>query len=101
MEPDNLVLQPRDVRFDWSALPMHWVPDEPVTTHVMNVLHLLLPEGERWFDEDAVIRRALVVGTPGDTLAGIAAYERGSVHVIRSEVRAAANQVARAFSSRQ
>ena len=49
MEPDNLVLQPRDVQFDWSTLPMHWVPDEPVTTHVMNVLHLLLPEGERWF----------------------------------------------------
>jgi hypothetical protein len=49
MEPDNLVLQPRDVHFDWSALPMHWVPDEPTTTHVMNVLHLLLPEGERWF----------------------------------------------------
>ena len=36
MEPDNLVLQPRDVRFDWSTLPMHWVPDEPVATHVMN-----------------------------------------------------------------
>ncbi|NUT96901.1 MAG: metal-dependent hydrolase, partial [Saccharothrix sp.] len=49
MEPDNLVLQPRDVHFDWSALPMHWVPGEPTTTHVMNVLHLLLPEGERWF----------------------------------------------------
>ncbi|PRY43992.1 metal-dependent hydrolase [Umezawaea tangerina] len=49
MEPDNLVLQPRDVHFDWTALPMHWVPEEPVTTHVMNVLHLLLPAGERWF----------------------------------------------------
>jgi len=49
MEPDNLVLQPRDVHFDWAELPMHWVPEEPVTTHVMNVLHLLLPAGERWF----------------------------------------------------
>lgn len=48
-EPDNLVLQPRDVHFDWSELPMHWVPGEPMATHVMNVLHLLLPEGERWF----------------------------------------------------
>ncbi|GAA1665277.1 metal-dependent hydrolase [Fodinicola feengrottensis] len=47
--PQNLVLQPRDVHFDWSELPMHWVPDEPMATHVMNVLHLLLPEGERWF----------------------------------------------------
>lgn len=48
-EPDNLALHPRDVRFDWSAMPMHWIPGEPVTTHLFNVLHLLLPEGERWF----------------------------------------------------
>ncbi|NLU67911.1 metal-dependent hydrolase [Streptomyces sp. HNM0574] len=48
-ERDDLVLQPRDVRFDWARLPMHWIPDEPMATHVINVLHLLLPEGERWF----------------------------------------------------
>ncbi|WP_329570150.1 metal-dependent hydrolase [Kitasatospora sp. NBC_01266] len=45
----DLVLEPRDVRFDWSALPLHWIPDEPFATHTINVLHLLLPEGERWF----------------------------------------------------
>ncbi|MFD8595569.1 metal-dependent hydrolase [Kitasatospora sp. NPDC059646] len=46
---DNLVLEPRDVHFDWSQLPLHWIPDEPMATHTINVLHLLLPEGERWF----------------------------------------------------
>lgn len=46
---DSLVLEPRDVRFDWDRLPLHWIPDEPMATHVINVLHLLLPEGERWF----------------------------------------------------
>ncbi|MFB7667374.1 metal-dependent hydrolase [Kitasatospora sp. NPDC056138] len=46
---DSLVLEPRDVRFDWSQLPLHWIPDEPMATHTINVLHLLLPEGERWF----------------------------------------------------
>jgi len=46
---DALVLEPRDVHFDWSALPLHWIPDEPMATHTINVLHLLLPEGERWF----------------------------------------------------
>ncbi|MDH6114125.1 putative metal-dependent hydrolase [Kitasatospora sp. MAP12-15] len=46
---DNLVLEPRDVQFDWSRLPLHWIPDEPFATHTINVLHLLLPEGERWF----------------------------------------------------
>ena len=47
--PENLVLQPRNVEFDWSSLPTHWVPGEPLVTHTCNVLHLLLPEGERWF----------------------------------------------------
>ncbi|MBB6170450.1 hypothetical protein HNR23_000510 [Nocardiopsis mwathae] len=50
-EPDHLVLQPRDVHFDWSELDLHWIPGEPFATHVINVLHLLLPEGERWFVE--------------------------------------------------
>lgn len=50
-EPDRLVLHARDVQFDWSGLDLHWIPDEPFATHVINVLHLLLPEGERWFVE--------------------------------------------------
>ena len=48
-EPERVALRPRDVRFDWSKLPMLWVPGDPYTTHLLNVLHLLLPEGERWF----------------------------------------------------
>ena len=48
-DPDQVALRARDVRFDWSQLPVHWVPDDPFTTHLLNVLHLLLPEGERWF----------------------------------------------------
>jgi uncharacterized protein len=48
-DPENLVLQPRNVTFDWSDLPIHWVPNEPLVTHTCNVLHLLLPAGERWF----------------------------------------------------
>jgi predicted metal-dependent hydrolase len=60
-EPENLVLRPRDVRFDWSALPAHWIPGEPFATHVFNVMHLLLPEGERWFVE--VFKEALPLVT--------------------------------------
>ena len=48
-EPERVALRPREVEFDWSQLPMHWVPNDPFTTHLLNVLHLLLPEGERWF----------------------------------------------------
>ncbi|MEZ7240763.1 metal-dependent hydrolase [Rhodococcus sp. GXMU-t2271] len=50
-EPDRVLLQARDVEFDWSALPLHWVPGDPFSTHVLNVLHLLLPAGEEWFVE--------------------------------------------------
>ncbi|MGW2510675.1 metal-dependent hydrolase [Streptomyces scopuliridis] len=40
---------PRRLSFDWRETPLHWIPDEPTATHVINVLHLLLPAGERWF----------------------------------------------------
>lgn len=50
-------IKPRRVTFDWTATPLHWVPDDPFTTHVINVLHLLLPAGEKWFCE--VFRQAL------------------------------------------
>jgi predicted metal-dependent hydrolase len=42
-------LEARDVAFDWAELPCHYVPGEPFTTHVLNVLHLLLPAGEEFF----------------------------------------------------
>ncbi|MFD9444543.1 metal-dependent hydrolase [Streptomyces sp. NPDC060006] len=42
-------ITPRRVSFDWEETPLHWIPDEPTATHVINVLHLLLPAGERWF----------------------------------------------------
>ncbi|MEW2358217.1 metal-dependent hydrolase [Spirillospora sp. NPDC029432] len=48
-EPENIVLRARDVRFDWSDVPLHWIPGDPAATHLINVLHLLLPAGEEWF----------------------------------------------------
>ncbi|WP_231387099.1 metal-dependent hydrolase [Nocardia sp. BMG111209] len=50
-------LKPRRTTFDWDRTPMHWIPDEPTATHVVNALHLLLPPGERWFID--VFREAL------------------------------------------
>jgi uncharacterized protein len=57
LESTQLVLEPRDVRFDWSGLPLRWIPGEPQVSHIINVLHLLLPEGERWFVQ--TFKRAL------------------------------------------
>jgi predicted metal-dependent hydrolase len=53
----------RMVRFDWSHTPLHWVPDDPFSTHMINVLHLLLPEGERHFIK-AVLEASSLVEDP-------------------------------------
>ncbi|MFF7192570.1 metal-dependent hydrolase [Streptomyces sp. NPDC088197] len=45
----SYAIKPRRVTFDWKQTPLHWIPGEPTATHVINVLHLLLPAGERWF----------------------------------------------------
>ncbi|MFD5177664.1 metal-dependent hydrolase [Nocardia sp. NPDC058379] len=37
----------RDVHFDFGDVPMHYIPGEVFATHVINVMHLVLPEGER------------------------------------------------------
>ncbi|HEX3707133.1 MAG TPA: metal-dependent hydrolase [Mycobacteriales bacterium] len=42
-------IKPRRVGFDWEPTPLRWIPGEPVTSHIIDVLHLLLPAGERWF----------------------------------------------------
>ena len=46
---DHYPITPRRVSFGWEETPLHWIPGEPTATHVINVLHLLLPAGERWF----------------------------------------------------
>ncbi|MFF8956896.1 metal-dependent hydrolase [Streptomyces sp. NPDC014894] len=47
--PERIELQARRVSFDWEGTPLHWVPGDPFVGHTINVLHLLLPAGERWF----------------------------------------------------
>jgi len=43
----------RQVSFDWSNTPLHWVKaDDPFVGHMINVFHMLLPPLERWFIHD-------------------------------------------------
>ncbi|MGV9408742.1 metal-dependent hydrolase [Nocardia sp. NPDC003693] len=44
-----LQLRARDVAFDLSATPLHWIPGHPVAGHTINAYHLLFPEVERFF----------------------------------------------------
>ncbi|MEV6393850.1 metal-dependent hydrolase [Streptomyces sp. NPDC051907] len=49
VEAERTPLKARKVAFAWSDTPLHWIPGDPFATHTINVLHLLLPAGERWF----------------------------------------------------
>ncbi|MCG8391788.1 MAG: metal-dependent hydrolase [Pseudomonadales bacterium] len=42
-------LKARRVQFDFNDTPLHWLRDDPFSTHVINGIHLLLPAGELWF----------------------------------------------------
>lgn len=46
---EHIGLKARNVSFGWEGTPLHWLPGDPFATHTINVLHLLLPAGERWF----------------------------------------------------
>ncbi|WP_330179681.1 metal-dependent hydrolase [Nocardia sp. NBC_01503] len=48
-EPGEVAIAARNVTFDWADTPLHWMPDEPVASMVINAFNLLLPEGERMF----------------------------------------------------
>ncbi|MBB5918448.1 hypothetical protein BJY24_007360 [Nocardia transvalensis] len=49
IDPGEVALQARNVQFDWRDTPLHWMPAEPIGSHLINALNLLLPEGERMF----------------------------------------------------
>ena len=47
----EVALRPRNVRFDFTGSPLRWIPGEPVVSHFISSLNLLLPVGERMFVE--------------------------------------------------
>ncbi|WP_433337697.1 metal-dependent hydrolase [Spirillospora sp. CA-294931] len=42
-------IRARRVSFDWNSTPLHWIPDAPVATHLVNYFQILLTTGEKWF----------------------------------------------------
>lgn len=48
-EPGEVALQARNVQFDWSRTEPVWMKRDPIASHVLNALSMLLPEGERMF----------------------------------------------------
>ena len=47
VEHHKLVARP--VQFDFSNSPIHWIPNDPLSSHVVNGINLILPAGEFWF----------------------------------------------------
>src|SRR4051812_43658566 len=42
-------IKTRRVTFEWTDTPLHWIPGDPVGTHIVNAFNVILPAGEKWF----------------------------------------------------
>ncbi|TSE00126.1 metal-dependent hydrolase [Skermania sp. ID1734] len=49
LDPGKVDVHARNVSFDWRNTPLHWMALDPVASHLISALTLLLPEGERMF----------------------------------------------------
>ncbi|AHI67171.1 metal-dependent hydrolase [Burkholderia thailandensis] len=48
--PENhYLIKARHVKFDFAKTPIQWIEGDPESTHIINTLNLLFPEGELWF----------------------------------------------------
>ena len=67
---EELALHARNVHFDVSDAPLHWIPNEPIASHFISSFNLVLPIGEEMFVEgftealpyvkDAKLREAML-----------------------------------------
>ncbi|HUO39257.1 MAG TPA: metal-dependent hydrolase [Mycobacterium sp.] len=48
VDPGPVQIQPRQVHFDFSDIPLHWIPGHPVASDVIGLLNVALPAIERW-----------------------------------------------------
>lgn len=39
----------RRVKFDFTNSPVQWIPDDPICSHLINGVNLILPAEEFWF----------------------------------------------------
>ncbi|MUL65022.1 metal-dependent hydrolase [Mycobacterium sp. CBMA 234] len=51
VDPGPVQIQARNVQFATADKPMSWIPGHPVSSHLVNLLNIMLPAGERWFVE--------------------------------------------------
>ncbi len=49
VDPGPVQIQARNVDFDATDSPLHWIPEHPVASHMVSLLNVVLPAAERWF----------------------------------------------------
>lgn len=49
IDPGPVQIQARKVHFDVNDVPLHWIPGHPVASHMIGLMHIVLPSVERWF----------------------------------------------------
>lgn len=54
---ESLAINARHVRFAWDGVPLEYIPGDSYATQFWNVMHLVLPEGERAMSD--IFARAL------------------------------------------
>lgn len=67
-------LKARRVQFDFDDAPLYWLKGDPFSTHMINGIHMLLPEGELWFCR--VYNKALPLVTDDDLRADVEGFIR-------------------------
>lgn len=75
-------IMPRKPSFDWQEIPKHWIYNDAFSTHFANVLHLMLPAGERWFCR--LYAQALPHITDGKLRQDVQAFIRQEAHHARA-----------------
>lgn len=49
IDPGPVQIQARKVAFDIADVPLHWIPEHPVASNVINLFNVVLPAAEHWF----------------------------------------------------
>ncbi|HET8729617.1 MAG TPA: metal-dependent hydrolase [Moraxellaceae bacterium] len=79
-------LKPRRVQFEFQDIPLHWLPDDPFSSHVINGINMLLPAGELWFCR--VYNKALPLITDPQLRADVEGFIRQEAIHSRSHSKA-------------
>jgi predicted metal-dependent hydrolase len=81
-------IKPRRVQFDFQDTPLHWIPDDPFSSHIINGINIILPAGELWFCR--VYNKALPYVTDPQLRADVEGFIRQEA--IHSRVHSKAEQ---------